>query len=356
MGRAERGRSPAGRIGRAGAAALACALVLAAGATSGARADMGTSAPAPLLAPLRELATVGDLGRPKAARSISGIACATAPGAPVRACIMVGDEPDHVWTVTLTGDALRVEGRIRLRGKGGAGELDLEAAAVARQPDGSLFYYVTGSHGAGRGTARFDPARYGVFRLPGDPAAGTGVAQSRALGGLIRAVPELAGKACAPRRGCVALDDGGVTIEGLAARDGELYFGFRAPVADGRAFVLRVNADALFSGRPGPAAVLRPELGEGFGVRDMAAVEGGFLILAGRAVSDDALEVRTSAIHFWDGRSAATRVLGRLRTAGGAKPEALLVLREAAAGPYRLLVLSDGVPGGAPAVYEVPRP
>src|SRR4051812_47274772 len=90
---------------------------------------------------------------------------------------------------------------------------------------------------------------------------------------------------------CQSLQEGGANIEGLAARGGNLYVGFRAPSVGGRAFVVRVAEKAVF----GPAApelqVLRANLGQDasgrdLGIRDIAAVADGFLILAGPSLPE----------------------------------------------------------------------
>ncbi|MFG1284886.1 hypothetical protein [Xanthobacter autotrophicus] len=67
------------------------------------------------------------------------------------------------------------------------------------------------------------------------------------------------------------------------------------------ATVLKVPAGALFAGPTPKAEVLRVKLDAGNGVRDLAPVTGGFLILAGLGRSDDHLAARRSVIHFWDG-------------------------------------------------------
>ncbi len=48
----------------------------------------------------------------------------------------------------------------------------------------------------------------------------------------------------------------GINIEGLAAGQRRLYFGFRSPVVEGKALLLSVHAAALFE----PGAELAPRL------------------------------------------------------------------------------------------------
>ncbi|MFS8037789.1 hypothetical protein ACI7BZ_12655 [Xanthobacter sp. AM11] len=340
----------------AGLAALVAVLL---GATLPAHAQPA-AAGVPEARVVRTLTLKGDLGSGKERRSLSGIACATPPGARERACLLAGDENDLLWSVTLTDSHIRLRHRIRLAAARGAAELDLEAATFAAGADGGA-YYLTGSHGAARGSGAFEATRYQVFRIAADPATGLprtgpGVVRTEALAAIIAASPELARVACRPHIACERLDRDGLTIEGLAARDGALYFGLRNPAAE-QAILIRVPAASLFPGPAPQAQILRVHLGAGAGVRDLVPVAGGFLILAGSGRSDDHLPVRRSTIHFWDGQSATTTALAQITSPGEAKPEAMLLVAESTAGrPYQVLVLADGIKDGAPTLYEVPAP
>lgn len=314
--------------------------------------------PVPEARIVRELTLKGDLGTAKEARSLSGIACATPPGPDPRACIVVGDEKDLLWSVTLEGETIRLVARIHPLGTG-SGELDLEGATFAPAQEGGA-YYVTGSHGASRSKGKYEAQRFQVFRIPVDPTtsaiAGGGITPTRTLESVIAAIPDLARLACREATTCESLDADGLNIEGIAAGDGALYFGLRNPV-EPTAVILKVPAAALFSGPAPSAEVLRVGLDAGNGVRDLAPVAGGFLILAGLGRSDDDLAVRRSVIHFWDGRSETAKPLAQITSSGDAKPEALLVIADSLSGkPYEVLLLADGMKNGAPKVYEVPAP
>ena len=96
----------------------------------------------------------------------------------------------------------------------------------------------------------------------------------------------------------------------------------------------------------------------GRGIRAMAAVEDGFLLLA----RFDAGPKNSFGVFFWDGAdqlpgrdsvTAPVRLLAELPVGPGA-PEGLAVLAEDEDG-YRVLVLRDGVAGGAPRVFALPR-
>ncbi|MDI4657720.1 DUF3616 domain-containing protein [Xanthobacter autotrophicus] len=307
---------------------------------------------------IRDLVLKGDLGTGKEKRSLSGIACAPPPGPGPRACILVGDEKDLMWSATLAGETIRLDARLH-PAQAGAGELDLEGATFAAAPEGGA-YYVTGSHGASRSEGQYEARRFQVFRIPTDPTTGAiapgGITSTRALENVIAAIPGLARLACREGTTCARLDADGLNIEGIAARDGALYFGLRNPATAG-ATILKVPANALFAGPAPKAEVLRVQLDAGIGVRDLAPVAGGFLILAGLGRSDDHLAARRSVIHFWDGRSETAKPLAQITSADDGKPEALQLITDSIAGkPYEVLVLMDGVKDGAPRVYEVPAP
>jgi len=115
--------------------------------------------------------------------------------------------------------------------------------------------------------------------------------------------------------------------------------------------VLSVNIDAAFGNAPARPQVFPISLGDGMGVRDLAVVADGFLVLSG----PEADEPSEADLFLWDGWSAAPARLGMLEgVPDQAKPEALLVLAEDME-TYRLLIMSDGIPGGAPTEYRVPK-
>jgi len=146
----------------------------------------------------------------------------------------------------------------------------------------------------------------------------------------------------------------GLDIEGLAVRDRRLSLGLRVPLLDGRAFVVRVPADAAFGSEARPE-VFPLALGAGVGVRDLARAGDGLLVLTGPELPEAEDQPGSARVFLWR-EGEAPRDLGPL---GGMrrdeKPEALLVLGEDAEG-YRVLVMSDGTgrdAGGRPTEYRV---
>ena len=116
-----------------------------------------------------------------------------------------------------------------------------------------------------------------------------------------------------PRRCCTTIrcssafaglpsKENGVDIEGLAAKDGALYLGFRGPVLREN-FVPIARVDPSGSDEP---ELLFVKLG-GRGVRDIAATTDGFLILAGPNGDQD----WSFELFHWDGRDMVTGSTGR---------------------------------------------
>jgi Protein of unknown function (DUF3616) len=313
-----------------------------------------------------------DAGEPDGSKSedVSGIACATAAGF-ARICLLADDESQGAQIVVLSDGKLIAGDFIRLIDDVHAGkplELDAEGVAYA---DGS--FYVIGSHGRPRheadaaeeakNEAKAEASRR-VFRirfapdavdpLTGKLAAAPDIRPSLELSRLIREQPELASSFDK------ALDDNGLTIEGVAVRDGTLYAGMRGPVVDdGSAAILSVPLGTLFEGRSEGAKLDRVGLGEDTlgkprGIRDLVAFGNGWLLLAGPVSDPPAnhdIKLGDYAVFSWNGSNAA-KLLDLKGYGKAVKPEALLPLDEEN-GKLRALVFFDGPKEGAPRTVEI---
>lgn len=294
----------------------------------------------------------------KKSTDISGIACSTAEGFP-RSCLVIDDNLQSAQFVVVRHGELVAGDLVRLISntyKGKPLELDGEGVAYA---DG--YYYVMGSHGHPRDRDhKLDPikdadkirarivASSQIVRIGahGDAPAIMATGKLRAI---IAASPVLS--PFLDRR----LEINGLTIEGVAVKDGRLFAGFRAPSLDnGRAAVLSVRLGALFGMDPVDAKLYRLPLGDGQGVRDLTSYADGFIVLSGPATDGG-----TYAVYWWDGVSENTRLLRDLADVtakdGTRKAEALLPLDESPSG-LRVLILFDGEKQGAPVAIEMPRP
>ncbi|MCY7308304.1 MAG: DUF3616 domain-containing protein [Rhodoferax sp.] len=312
-------------------------------------------------------------------RSVSGIACNLST-TKERVCLVAFDEGVEARYATLgAGSMLAHKEVVALRAD--TGELDAEGAAT----DGTYFY-VTGSHSAKRSDCKSNADSRRVVRFRVDPATGRGArvppgAPNAALAGyadtdrlwaILQTLPELKGHVGDGK--CLGSDppaaprlagQQGVNIEGLAVKAGRLYFGFRGPALDGAGLVLAVDTEALFGGGDPRPTVTRIALGEGRGLRDMVAVEDGFLLLAG---PDDSASNQNLGwtVLWWDGRGGPRTVQAKMLAALDVsqvrlracdreiKPEAITVIAQRQSS-YQVLILSDGMCDGGPLEFQIPR-
>ncbi|MCP9625791.1 DUF3616 domain-containing protein [Rhodopseudomonas palustris] len=307
-----------------------------------------------LLQPEPKWTVSEDFAKTKKARiNLSGAACApTSP--PLTSCLIVNDDKKYAQTFTIDGTTLRPARVVRLMPEDIDGDPDAEAAAY---DDG--YFYVTGSHGRPRHHPEAEnPASYTLFRYPVDEHTRQpdfvseedvkGLETTGRLRGVLKTLPPTAGKYDKP------LEEGGINIEGLAVRNGRIYFGLRGPSLDKRAFVISVDRDAIFTDdKPLHARSHHLKLGKHTGIRDLAKVRNGLLVLSG-PVNDQAVK---PAISLW-GDDGELRKLAELdiSSAGkGAKAETLLVLQDDDSGPLRVLVMFDGPENGSPLEYVLKR-
>ncbi|MER9525022.1 DUF3616 domain-containing protein [Mesorhizobium sp. M0292] len=304
----------------------------------------------------------------KNSKDVSGIACATESGFP-RLCLIADDETQGAQIIILQDGKLIAGDFVRLIDDSFVGkplELDAEGVAFA----GGAFY-VIGSHGRPRHESGVDAAAEvearvmassEIFRIRFAPdsidmTTGKLMAEpekrrSTELPAIVRAQPELAPFAQSP------LEENGLTIEGVAVRDGALLAGLRGPVLEGnRAVILSVPLGMLFDHGPGGATLLKLELGvdgEGHarGVRDLLAYQGKLLVLAG-PVNDppEGQPIKLGDYSVFSDGDQADKLLDLEGYGAEIKPEALLPLGEAD-GRLRVLLLFDGPAGGQPTPVE----
>ncbi len=297
----------------------------------------------------------------KTRQSVSGIACSL-NAQQQRVCLLAFDEGVHARWATLQDGSLAAEPAPLLL-RDDTGELDAEGAAS----DGRYFY-VTGSHSAKRKSGESNPHSRHVIRFQRDPATGralhsadgalAGYADTGRLWTVMQDQPAL--QAFAQENAALGIR-AGVNIEGLAVRDGRLFFGLRSMGA-----VLAVDAAALFTPAGAVQATVTPlHLGAGRGIRDMQAVDKGFLLLAGPNDVQAQQNVGWT-IAWWDGQPSASPVTPKLLASldlrqvkrgdcdKETKPEAITVLTETAT-RFEVLVLSDGMCDGGPLAFTVPK-
>lgn len=318
----------------------------------------------------------------EAADELSGIACRTGPAASNSLfCLVVDNEARSAQTVTiepekglitpgrlvpLVGNA-RPEGVIGSEpqvqcpgGRKGYGEFDGEGVAY----DGTWFY-VVGSHGCTRKDGEYRPSMFLLARMRLDDQGRVQgeVQRTFRLAEALQRAPEVKpyfAKKLMLKKDEQGPEPNGLNIEGIAAMDGRLLFGLRAPSLNKGAFVLDVEAENLFK----PDAELSPrlshvEIGENAGIRDMAVLpDKRLLILSGPAQGQAGVPyalwavARRSDGHL-DGRPE--RLHGDVGWSDKAVPgaEAVAVVG-CEGGTLRALVFYDGVENGGAREYRIP--
>ncbi len=290
-------------------------------------------------------------------QDLSGIACVWQDR-----CLIGADEGRKVQVVELSkqGKWLKVLADVGLVDSGK--EIDIEA--IAAELD---CYYVTGSHGVSKEDGRIQENRYKIFRFRADPATGLPAAgvdpgtglpvdlQIASLSDILKSDAVLGPHFQKP------LQHNGVNIEGLAAKYGQLFVGFRSPNLGGKAYVMEIAAEQIFGGKKGRNYRLhRLSLGKGYGIREIVAAGSCFLIIAGNSGSEPSdkfpksenyQEDRGYIMFSWDGKSPKVHRIGPIENAPG-KAEAMVVLGESEQ-QITVLILFDGADKGRPSVYRI---
>lgn len=235
-------------------------------------------------------------------------------------------------------------------------EADIEGIAAA--PDRGSFF-ITGSHGAGKKKGDLQPTRMHVFEAPMNNDDGKIRERDIRSGSLLPWFEEsplfhdFVGK---------PLQQNGLNIEGLAYRDGRLWFGCRAPNIRGKIHVIEAEPDTLFGDATPKAKAHELHVGEGRGIRSLAATAEGFLLITGNAAAEASKQIpQTLAkspdtlfeLFFWKPGEPARRI-GRLPSSPG-KAEAMWIIRETTV-HIDVLILHDSAPGGAPRQIRVVKP
>ena len=309
-------------------------------------------------------------------RGISGMGCLGRPGDASRECFVINDEETSGEVALLTKAGLTPTGTLvpftskngpttDVRGTeqpaacgdtGKFAELDGEGVAVTKD-----YAYVIGSHsctGGGKYKAssyllvRFKPASANIFVGPTPP-----VVERTWRGADMLLLSDGVGSAYGKPKGL------GTNIEGLAVIGDTLYAGLRAPVTNGTAYIVRARVDDLFASGPErlKSAAQKPiklSLGANIGIRDLAALDnGGLLILSGPADSNRG-EYRIWHLPVPLNSSQPALLTGVTTTAkpkdatDEPKAESITIIDQGA-DKVTVVVNYDNIDEGAPSTYEL---
>lgn len=232
--------------------------------------------------------------------------------------------------------------------KSGASEVDVEGIAVDNNT-----VYVVGSHTAikkSKSKKKKSNNRQNVFRFKLNPDSGKldSKIKQESLKKILKQDPTLKDFLNVPNH------KNGVDIEGIAVKDKNLYFGFRTPILqDTYSPVIVAKFKDL--DRQDKYQLRHVNLG-GNSIRDMVAVDQGFLILVDTTAEDG----NHYQIYFWDGRDElnqdlnppSTKFLTKIPAAEKTRAEGIAMLKETDTS-YSVLVVYDGVAKGNPTVFEI---
>ena len=271
--------------------------------------------------------------------------------------IGIDENENYIQLLDREGNGFRVARDILVyRGNKKLGrELDIEGIAVENNK-----IFVAGSHSLARKrikvgssykkslkrltTIKPEPGRKQVIRITLGNDRKVVERASVSLANILESDPILAPFAAIPSK------ENGIDIEAIAAREGKLYLGFRGPVLrDGYVPILQFEFD-----NPENNYHLHWLNLGGLGIRDMTAVDDGFLILSGPMADSP----RTFRLYHWNGldslENTTLKPLREIDPPSGGKAEAL-ALESVTPTHYNVLILFDGIEGGAPHRYTIPR-
>ena len=239
----------------------------------------------------------------------------------------------------------RVDSNIELLVNESKSEVDIEGIAV-----GGNTVYVVGSHSTNNETNLDKNSRKNVFRFKLNPD--TGALESDVEKASLQAI--LSQDKTLSRFTNMNHSDNGVDIEGIAVKNNQLYFGFRTPVLENN-YVPIIVAEFEDLNRTDKYQLHRIDLG-GNGIRDLVAVNNGFLILTDET-GNNGDDYR---IYFWDGSdrspqqntSPTAEFLSDIPAKKNTRAEGLTIVRETDS-VYRILLVYDGVDEGNPTIFEI---
>jgi hypothetical protein len=274
--------------------------------------------------------------------------------------VIGADEGNKIQILKRDGDRYGVIGDVVLDEH--AKEIDIEGIAC----DGHTVYAI-GSHSWKRepikdndtyrenreliATVQPEPSRDSVFRFTLDADGQASALTRTSLRSILDQDKVLKPFSRVPGK------EGGLDIEGFAFQQGRLYAGFRGPV-------LRDNYVPIlafrFAAPSEQATLLFVNLG-GRGIRDLTAVQDGFLVLAG-PVGDGPGSYQ---VYFWNGQDCLPgsrdagevgqcHLLGDVPAEPEAKAEGITVVAENASA-YDVIIVYDGRKNGGATRFRVPK-
>ena len=312
----------------------------------------------------------------RVATNISGLACMPADGA-LSKCLVIDDQGRFAQIARFENGVVAAGAKLPLIGvkpskdtvgrppaepscSGGPGKYkDLDGEAVAYS---SPSFFIVGSHGCSRHGNKFRSSSFILARIPEASVVGASsdptlafdastVQTSYRLSEALAAVPRVRSYFTKD-----LISGNGLNIEGLVVSGGKLFAGLRAPTLDAKAFIITIDVDKLFE--PGApisetdVRVILVPLGPGRGIRDLAWLRDGQLLVLSGPAQDVQLPFEIHVLNIVDGATALLGSLSELTEAPDAKAEAISVLSQQE-NVVNVLVMFDGLKNGGPREYRL---
>jgi hypothetical protein len=233
---------------------------------------------------------------------------------PFKTCLIANDEKKYAQFFSIKGSRIRPLKVIRLVRKDADGDPDAEGVAYDKG-----HFYIVGSHGRSRHGDKPNSSSCMVFCFAVDKKSGKPlfkVSEEKVIG--IEASGRLREALCESdilgKFYNQPLSAGGVNIEGIAVKNGRMHVGLRGPSDRDQAFIVSVDSNAVFTPGTSLDASIKQQLklGSDTGIRDVAAVSDGLLILS-EPVNDQDV---TPALFHWNEKFRQPETVGRAGVAG----------------------------------------
>jgi len=323
-----------------------------------------------LLVPLTQLNVLGKINGKKVgdvAEDISGMACIPKAG-PETMCLLINDENTSAQFVSLNGSELKPGAVLPIIGRavpdnavgtppsitcGGVKKFaDLDGEGVAYE---NRQFYVVGSHGCSRNSNNF---RMSSFILARISMADTdekvkSIELTYRLSDVLMAALEVGDRYGNP------LDNAGngLNIEGIAVSGGKIWMGLRAPVDDGKSYLIGAPIEGLFAQGAakwkGTPDIRILSLGADRGIRDLASLSAKRLLVLSGPAQNQHMDYR---LHMVDMNSSAPPVLiGSLENVPIGKAEVVAVISESL-DIVDFVVMFDNMKNGGGLLFRVKLP
>lgn len=300
-------------------------------------------------------------GKPqRLAEDLSGVACT-----PAGLCVLINDENRSAQPARYDGASLTPLPSVPLIKR--AATYGTEPGPLcANQPEwkdrdemdgegvaySAPYFYVVGSHGCSRNDDEYKSSMFQMarFELNPDGTLKAPATTTFHLAPWLRAAERAGPLFAKPLLAKDGVERNGLNIEGLAVVGDVVWLGLRAPYVDDHAYLVKASLAALFAATPGaPTGQVAPlKLGANVGVRDLARLADGRLLVLAGAAHEEAI---TPSLWLVDPNLRGSEIkLHDLTLTGdeaGAKAEGLEVVKQDGK-TVEVLIVFDGLVNGRP--------